>query len=342
MRTAYWRRTLGRAGRRTNLALFWLLLAAFATGWVGFAVADPTPARLIAVGHGLLGLAVLLLAPWKTMIIRRARPRPAGIALAVVVVLGLAAGFGQFFLGWGTWLPLSPMQLHVGAGLIVLPLLGWHVFRHGRRAAAMIRVRRADLSRRALLRGAALAGAAGAGYLLLDELARSTTASDRRAAPTGSRPVDPDAIPATIWLLDRVPVLDPSYRVDVAGAALSAADLAQQAETVTARLDCTSGWYADADWTGRRIVDLVPAPALAAARSVLVTSETGYSRRFPTAAADDLWLVVGCQGRPLTAETGAPIRLVAPGRRGFWWVKWVARVELSDVDSWRQPPFPLQ
>ena len=338
-----WRgRTLGRAGRRTNLALFWLLLAAFATGWVGFAVADPTPARLIAVGHGLLGLAVLLLAPWKTMIIRRARPRPAGIALAVVVVAGLAAGFGQFFLGWGTWLPLSPMQLHVGAAFVVLPLLGWHVFRHGRRAAAMIRVRRADLSRRALLRGAGLAGAAGVGYLLLDGLAHSTTAPDRRPAPTGSRPVDPDAIPATIWLFDRVPVLDATYRVVVAGTELSAADLAERAETVTARLDCTSGWYAVADWTGRRIADLVPAPALAAARSVLVTSETGYSRRFPAADAADLWLVVSCRGRPLTPGTGAPVRLVAPGRRGFWWVKWVARVDLSDQDDWRQTPFPLQ
>jgi len=39
---------------------------------------------------------------------------------------------------------------------------------------------------------------------------------------------------------------------------------------------------------------------------------------------------------------GAPARLVAPGRRGFWWVKWVATVDVEDAPEWWQPPFPLQ
>ena len=38
----------------------------------------------------------------------------------------------------------------------------------------------------------------------------------------------------------------------------------------------------------------------------------------------------------------SPVRLVAPHRRGFWWVKWVAVVELSDLPAWGQSPFPLQ
>jgi DMSO/TMAO reductase YedYZ molybdopterin-dependent catalytic subunit len=33
---------------------------------------------------------------------------------------------------------------------------------------------------------------------------------------------------------------------------------------------------------------------------------------------------------PLWHEHGAPMRLVAPGRRGFQWVKWVVRIELHD------------
>jgi DMSO/TMAO reductase YedYZ molybdopterin-dependent catalytic subunit len=36
------------------------------------------------------------------------------------------------------------------------------------------------------------------------------------------------------------------------------------------------------------------------------------------------------------------VRLVAPGRRGFWWVKWVTRVEVVDAPWWLQSPFPLQ
>jgi DMSO/TMAO reductase YedYZ molybdopterin-dependent catalytic subunit len=38
---------------------------------------------------------------------------------------------------------------------------------------------------------------------------------------------------------------------------------------------------------------------------------------------------------------GFPARLVAPGRRGFWWVKWVVSVEVDPAPWWRQPPFPL-
>ncbi|NUR17262.1 MAG: molybdopterin-dependent oxidoreductase, partial [Dermatophilaceae bacterium] len=44
----------------------------------------------------------------------------------------------------------------------------------------------------------------------------------------------------------------------------------------------------------------------------------------------------------LSAGHGGPVRLVAPGRRGFWWVKWVDRVGVDDRPSWSQPPFPLQ
>jgi DMSO/TMAO reductase YedYZ molybdopterin-dependent catalytic subunit len=39
-------------------------------------------------------------------------------------------------------------------------------------------------------------------------------------------------------------------------------------------------------------------------------------------------------GEPLTHEHGAPARLVALGRRGFEWVKWVVRIEvLSGRDN---------
>ena len=46
-------------------------------------------------------------------------------------------------------------------------------------------------------------------------------------------------------------------------------------------------------------------------------------------------------GRPLSHGHGFPARLVAPGRRGFWWVKWVTDIEVSDRPWWWQSPFPL-
>jgi len=111
---------------------------------------------------------------------------------------------------------------------------------------------------------------------------------------------------------------------------------------VPARLDCTSGWFADATWTGVPLAALLPPAALAAAQSIDVVSVTGYRRRFPADEAAALFLATAVEGRPLARGTGAPVRLIAPHRRGFWWVKWVASVSLTDVTPYAQPPFPLQ
>jgi DMSO/TMAO reductase YedYZ molybdopterin-dependent catalytic subunit len=106
-----------------------------------------------------------------------------------------------------------------------------------------------------------------------------------------------------------------------------------------ATLDCTSGWYAEQDWTGVPVRALFPDPA--GARSLLVVSRTGYWVRFPVRDLDQLLLAHTAGGEPLRPGHGFPVRLVAPGRRGFWWVKWVEHLELTDTPWWWQPPFPL-
>ena len=83
-------------------------------------------------------------------------------------------------------------------------------------------------------------------------------------------------------------------------------------------------------------------PAVGEARSLVVRSATGYSRRFGVDDLAALLLATRAGGRPLRAGHGAPLRLVVPDRRGFWWVKWVTAVELSSAPSWWQPPFPLR
>jgi len=107
---------------------------------------------------------------------------------------------------------------------------------------------------------------------------------------------------------------------------------------VRAVLDCTGGWWADAVWSGTRLVRLLP--GVAAGSSVRVTSTTGYARRLPL--TDDLLLATAMSGSPLSAGHGAPVRLVVPGRRGYHWVKWVERVEVVDGPWWAQPPLPLR
>ena len=81
---------LGRAGRRTNVALLVVLVGAAATGALAFAAGTPISAMLATVAHGLFGLAVVLLVPWKTVIVRRAAIATT-LALALVVLTSPAS-----------------------------------------------------------------------------------------------------------------------------------------------------------------------------------------------------------------------------------------------------------
>ena len=89
-------------------------------------------------------------------------------------------------------------------------------------------------------------------------------------------------------------------------------------------------------------VVIAGARAAPGARSVVIRSVTGYHRRFALDGADRLLLATHVGGEPLSAGHGFPVRLVAPGRRGYHWVKWVEAVEISTLPAWWQPPLPTQ
>jgi DMSO/TMAO reductase YedYZ molybdopterin-dependent catalytic subunit len=92
-------------------------------------------------------------------------------------------------------------------------------------------------------------------------------------------------------------------------------------------LDCTSGWYTVQDWRGVRLGDVLEAAGAADdARWVTVHSVTGYRWSFPLPAAREFLLATHVGGERLSHGHGYPLRLVAPDRRGFQWVKWVDRV----------------
>ncbi|HEU4908723.1 MAG TPA: molybdopterin-dependent oxidoreductase [Propionibacteriaceae bacterium] len=328
---------LRRAGRRTNVALLVVLLAAGLTGALAFAAGTPVPAKITTLTHGIFGLALVFLIPWKTVIVRRVPVLQAtSLMLVALIAICITSGLVEVFGGYGLLWRLSPMQVHVGSALLGAPLLALHVVRHRRQ-----RLRRVDLSRRVLLRTGGLAACAAATYGSLEGIGRLLGSTSASRIATGSHRLSAAAVPATIWLFDQVPNVARDHQVDVAGTAFSIADLTSRSEMISARLDCTSGWYTDGEWTAVKLTDLIAADQLAGAASVEVISVTGYRRRFPAEEADALWLATAYQGEPLRAGHGAPVRLLAPHRRGFWWVKWVESVKLSDIPAWGQSPFPL-
>lgn len=307
-----------RASRTINVTILSLLVIATGTGVLAFAVGFPGPARWVSGLHAGSGLGLLLLLPAKSRISRRGLRRPGrsrkviGLTLAVLVLATVVSGLLHAVGGWRTWAGLLPMQMHVAAAVGAGVLLAAHVRVHRRR----VRVRPTDLDRRrALLGTAVVAGAAVLGV----------TVPGVRRRETGSHELV--ALPVTQWMLDPVP-REPRA-LDLTGLPVV---------TVRAVLDCTGGWYSSQEWTGVPVAALGLRPSA----SVDVVSATGYRRRFPASEAGSLLLATHVGGRPLRPGNGAPVRLVAPGRRGFWWVKWVERVEPVDEPWWAQPPFPLQ
>lgn len=331
-----------RPSRRTNLALLVLFGLALLTGTVSYGVGAAPATTVVTVAHAAVGLAIVVLVPWKSASMRRGLGRPphpgraAGLALAGLVVVTVAAGIAQEVTGYQRVLGLSPLQVHVTAALLAVPLLVGHVVTHPQRPRA------ADLSRRTALRTLGLTGGALAGWLLLDRTTAALRLPGADDRGTGSSEVGtgrPVAMPVTQWFTDSVPSVRPDA-VRVAGVEHGVATLDAVGDVVVAVLDCTGGWYAEQRWRGARLDRLLPATA--GARSLEVVSVTGYRRRFPLSDAPALLLATAVGDAPLSPGHGAGVRLVAPGRRGFWWVKWVERVELSDRPAWWQPVFPLQ
>src|SRR5262249_44582602 len=204
------RRLLRPASRQTNLALLVMLLFGFGTGVATVAIGSPNGAW-VAIGHGICGVAVVLLIPWKSRVVRgglrRARlSRWLSLLLAVLALFTLIAG-----LGYATGLVRSiagkpGLWVHIAVALTLVPLVLWHVWARG------IRPRRADLSRRALLRAGVLAvgtvglytvGKAAISGLGLPGARRRFTGSYETAS------FRPESMPSTSWLLDAVPTVDP-------------------------------------------------------------------------------------------------------------------------------------
>src|SRR5579864_4348390 len=269
-----------RLGARTNLGLVALLAGAFLTGWLAFAYAT-APARWSLVLHATSGFAILLLLPWKSIVARHGmtRPRPgrwASITLAALVLVSLVAGLAHSTGALLAWGPFSAMELHVGAAIAAVPFVIWHI------AARPIRLRPADFSRRAFMRGGAAMGVAAAAYAMSEVVVRATGLPGATRRFTGSYEdgsFQPAEMPVSSWMFDSVPQIDTAtWRLRAGGKTWSYDQIAAFDDRVTATLDCTGGFYSTQEWSGARLDRLLETKGAA---SIRVVSHTGYDRRFP-------------------------------------------------------------
>jgi DMSO/TMAO reductase YedYZ molybdopterin-dependent catalytic subunit len=288
-------------------------LTTLAGGWV-FAAHD-------VAGFALAAVVVLKL--------RRVRRR---VALpSVFVLVTLASGWawssgaraGAF--GYGL------LNVHDALGAVLAATVLAHALPRARRLRAR------DRGRRQLFAEAGVATAAVVAWGVQRPALAALGWRGARRRFTGSYETASfagNAFPTTSWVADRPRPLDRArYRLAVAGAverplALDADELAGGDE-LTATLDCTGGFYSTQRWRGTSLARLLERAGPRAGH-VRVISRTGYRWSFAVADARRLLLATHVGGEPLSHGHGAPVRLVAPGHRGFEWVKWVVRIEVHD------------
>ncbi len=326
--------------RLVNLSLLLAVPLLAATGLLAWVAPQPV-ADVLIVAHRVAGVALVLALAWKYGIARRSLRRRArasaygGVAVAamastaLLLALGLGLAWTVGLVSFDRPLAYSALNLHVFIGIALVPLALAHAAQRWESRPAIATV--AD--RRVALRALALGAAAIAVTVALDRIGLA-----RR--PTGSRAANAfsgNDFPLTIWAFDSVPNVDvASWRMHVDGQ-LAAPGTIGYDELLhlpsverDALLDCTGGWWTEQRWRGVTLADLLASRGLRpSARRVEVTSLTGHAWSFSLTEASGLLVATHVGGETLSAGHGYPARLIAPGHRGFQWIKWVSRLHVT-------------
>lgn len=330
--------------RFTNILLLVFVLVLTLTGLYGlFFTIDGWMFTI----HRASGWGLIALLPWKAAISIRSLRRGLRpninrglmigvslfLSLLTFTVLALALLWKGRFGPQDYWLRQTAISWHWMLALGLLAPFAVHVWQRWPGA------RRVDFtSRRAVLRIAALGLLGGAGYATAqvvgrqrEQAARRFTGSRLAAAYTGNRfpvthtvPARPEQIDPRTW---RLRVFEGAHSLDLSYADL----LALPTREIEATIDCTLGWYAQQHWLGVPLVDLlekagIQQPPL----GVRLESVTGYAHLLPYQEAKDILVATHVESETLDASHGFPARAVIPSRRGWFWVKWLTKIEPVD------------
>ena len=335
--------------RVVDWGLLGLLIAALLTGLSTLLTGRPE-GRGLFILHSGIGIAILPFLLWK---LRRVLPRlirpscwdkATMFSLFALGLVSLTIGTGMVWVLWlqPTGWP-SGMNLHVFFALALTLVVLIHTLTR----AKPLRVW--DLrGRRVILRALGVGIFAGLSWGVQEGTSRWLGFPGSQRRFTGSREAGRftgNTFPVTNWMLDRpAPLSLNEWRLRVHGAVIRPLLLSYvqirelPREEIVAILDCTGGWYTEQRWQGLRVGWLLEQAGLRPeARFVRFLSITGYRWNLPLEEAREALLATHVGDEPLAHEHGAPMRLVAPGRRGFQWVKWVVEVEVlpsPDFGQW--------
>jgi DMSO/TMAO reductase YedYZ molybdopterin-dependent catalytic subunit len=99
-------------------------------------------------------------------------------------------------------------------------------------------------------------------------------------------------------------------------------------------LYCVEGWDVTILWDGVLVRDLIDeAGADPGATSVVFYAADGYSTSLPLGYVRDrdILMAYAMNNVTLPAERGFPFQLVAEDRWGYKWIKWITRIELTNL-----------
>ena len=105
-------------------------------------------------------------------------------------------------------------------------------------------------------------------------------------------------------------------------------------------LNCVEGWNFTAKWTGPALSAIFAAAGVQSGAKIAIfyTADvpTGYTS-LDLSYIDDNNIIIALKDNDITlpADRGFPFQVVAMGKYGYKWAKWVTRIELSSNTNFR-------
>ena len=326
--------------RLTDWSLALAAALALMTGIVSLISGLPQEWFIFAL-HAIAGFWLLLLLwgklrrVWPRLVHPRRWDRRTLFGLLALLLVTLAPGSGIWWAVGGDWdiAGFNALNWHIGLGFVLTVAIVFHMLARAKR------LRKRDIvGRRRMLHFSALllgSVALWPAQQLAEQMLHLPGSQQRF---TGSREMGSyagNAFPTSSWVADAPHPLDTqTWRLSLSGAVttpreFSYDELVAAGDTLDATLDCTGGFYSTQHWQGIRIGRLLDEATIHPdARYVSFVSVTSYRWSLPLEEARTALLATHAGEEPLSHEHGFPLRLVAPGRRGFEWVKWITRVEV--------------